>query len=72
MERAKRIQQITEALIVKIYKEGHSEPIIMIIENKSLKNIADLRERIKCELSINEKDQNWRVRRYNKNDDSMH
>lgn len=31
-----------------------------------------LRQKIKDSLKLQEKDDNWRLRRYNKTDDSMH
>ena len=72
VDRETRLFQINSAVIVKVFSGSNAEPLTIKIENRAVESLLDLRERIRVALCLTEKDENWRLRRYNKSDDSMH
>lgn len=72
IDRERRLFEINSAVIVKVFSASNADPLTIKIENRAAESLLDLRERIRVALSLNDKDENWRLRRYNKSDDSMH
>ncbi len=57
---------------MKVFREGIAEPFILNIKNKEEETVNTLRQKVKEYFNLTEKEENWRLRRYNKTDDSMY
>lgn len=71
-DKNKRLLQINQSLLVKVFREGIAEPFILNIKNKEEETVNTLRQKVKEYFNLTEKEENWRLRRYNKTDDSMY
>ena len=71
-EKMKKLDQIRKGMIVRVWKDGSVDTHIIKVLDKSEETINTLRANIKNHFKIEEKDENWRLRRYNKNFDQMY
>ena len=66
------MQQLRKAMLVRIFKDNISESLVLTIPDKGEETIDSLRQKIKEYFQITEKEDNWRLRRYNKSFDALY
>lgn len=68
-----RFNQLQNGLVLKIkYKCDKNNLHTLIIPDRHSETIKSLKEHIRANLNIEEDGSNWRIRRYNKSEDTMH
>ena len=65
-----RMDEINNSLIVKLFMDSKTQQSFVV--NKLEETILGLREKAKALFGFEAEDHNWRLRRYNKTEDSMH
>lgn len=71
-DKMKKLDQLRKAIIIRAWKEGAAEAHTIKVLDKSEETINSLRGNIKNHFKVEEKDENWRLRRYNKTFDQMY